>query len=191
MMKKIAGILSLLLLCLLPIAEAAGGSVTGTTHTKGTERAMQIRSDEMLSTGTVSWDVAAPKNKKPQQRADVWLILTTFDFQSLSDAALDALYTKQEIPAGAPIYCTHADAKGAYRFEEVPPGTYYLMTLDPFGKPFDEGIAEREAREALFSRLPRLEEFEFRLVGIRNCLVQKIEVRDGKETHVKLAAVWL
>lgn len=191
MMKKIAGILSLLLLCLLPIAEAAGGSVTGTTHTKGTERAMQIRSDEMLSTGTVSWDVAAPKNKKPQQRADVWLILTTFDFQSLSDAALDALYTKQEIPAGAPIYCTHADAKGAYRFEEVPPGTYYLMTLDPFGKPFDEGIAEREAREALFSRLPRLEEFEFRLVGIRNCLVQKIEVRDGKETHVKLAAVRL
>lgn len=191
-MKKICLLAALLLALSAPAAQAAqGGSVTGTTHTKGTERAMQIRSDEMLSTGTVSWDVAAPKNKKPQQRADVWLILTTFDFQSLSDAALDALYTKQEIPAGAPIYCTHADAKGAYRFEEVPPGTYYLMTLDPFGKPFDEGIAEREAREALFSRLPRLEEFEFRLVGIRNCLVQKIEVRDGKETHVKLAAVRL
>ena len=69
-MKKICLLAALLLALSAPAAQAAqGGSVTGTTHTKGTERAMQIRSDEMLSTGTVSWDVAAPKNKKPQQRA--------------------------------------------------------------------------------------------------------------------------
>ena len=142
-MKKICLLAALLLALSAPAAQAAqGGSVTGTTHTKGTERAMQIRSDEMLSTGTVSWDVAAPKNKKPQQRADVWLIREDFAFSKLSDEAIDALYKRQEIPAGAPIYRTHSDAKGAYRFEEIPPGRYYLMTLDPFGKPFDEGAGE-------------------------------------------------
>lgn len=189
-MKKICLLAALLLALSAPAAQAAqGGSVTGTTHTKGTERAMQIRSDEMLSTGTVSWDVAAPKNKKPQQRADIWLIREDFAFSKLSDEAIDVLYERQEIPAGAPIYRTHSDAKGAYRFEEIPPGRYYLMTLDPFGKPFDEGAAECAAREELFARLPRLDEFEFRLVGIRNCLVQKIEVRAGQETHIRLAAV--
>ena len=150
-MKKICLLAALLLALSAPAAQAAqGGSVTGTTHTKGTERAMQIRSDEMLSTGTVSWDVAAPKNKKPQQRADIWLIREDFAFSKLSDEAIDALYERQEIPAGAPIYRTHSDAKGAYRFEEIPPGRYYLMTLDPFGKPFDEGAAECAAREELF-----------------------------------------
>ena len=92
-MKKICLLAALLLALSAPAAQAAqGGSVTGTTHTKGTERAMQIRSDEMLSTGTVSWDVAAPKNTKPQQRADIWLIREDFAFSKLSDEAIDALY---------------------------------------------------------------------------------------------------
>lgn len=189
-MKRICLLAALLLMLAAPAVQAAqGGSVTGSTHTKGTERAMQIRSDEMLSTGTVSWDVAAPKNTKPQQRAAVWLIREDFDFRTLSLSALDAFYERQEIPAGAPVYHTRADEKGAYRFEEVPPGRYYLMTLDPFGKPFDEGAAERAAREELFARLPRLDEFAFRFIGVRSCLVQKIEVQAGRETHVKLAAV--
>ena len=97
-MKKICLLAALLLALSAPAAQAAqGGSVTGTTHTKGTERAMQIRSDEMLSTGTVSWDVAAPKNKKPQQRADIWLIREDFAFSKLSDEAIDALYERQEM----------------------------------------------------------------------------------------------
>ncbi|MDD6127503.1 MAG: hypothetical protein PUB60_05080 [Veillonellaceae bacterium] len=44
------------------IAAPLTGTVTGSTHVKGTERAMQIRSDDMLGSGTVSWDVSAPKN---------------------------------------------------------------------------------------------------------------------------------
>ena len=174
-MKKICLLAALLLALSAPAAQAVqGGSVTGSTHTKGTERAMQIRSDEMLSTGTVSWDVAAPKNTKPQQRAAVWLIREDFDFRTLSLSALDAFYERQEIPAGATDYRTRADQKGADSFEE---------------EPFDEGAAERAAREELFARLPRLDEFAFRFIGVRSCLVQKIEVQAGRETHVKLAAV--
>ncbi|MDY4415629.1 hypothetical protein, partial [Selenomonas sp.] len=63
-MKKIIALCICLLVALSTTAFAATatGTVTGSTHKKGTERAMQIRSDDALGMGSVSWDVAAPKN---------------------------------------------------------------------------------------------------------------------------------
>ena len=165
------------------------GTVTGSTHVKGTERAMQIRSDDMLGSGTVSWDVSAPKNSRPKVTAENWLISTAVDFSKIPDAAISAWYREGKIPSGAAIYFAPSDPKGAYRFADVPVGTYYLVNLDPFGKPFDEGRAEREARLELEGRLPHPDEYMLFLVGVKSCVVQKVTVEAGRETHVKLSAV--
>ena len=165
------------------------GTVTGSTHVKGTERAMQIRSDTVLGSGTVSWDVSAPKNSRPEVKAENWLISTAVDFSKIPDAAISAWYREGKIPPGAAIYFAPSDPKGAYRFADVPVGTYYLVNLDPFGKPFDEGRAEREARLELEGRLPHPDEYMLFLVGVKSCVVQKVTVEAGRETHVKLSAV--
>ena len=165
------------------------GTVTGSTHVKGTERAMQIRSDTVLGSGTVSWDVSAPKNSRPEVKAENWLISTAVDFSKIPDAAISAWYREGKIPPGAAIYLAPSDPKGAYRFADVPVGTYYLVNLDPFGKPFDEGRAEREARLELEGRLPHPDEYMLFLVGVKSCVVQKVTVEAGRETHVKLSAV--
>ncbi len=165
------------------------GTVTGSTHVKGTERAMQIRSDDVLGSGTVSWDVSAPKNSRPKVTAENWLISTAVDFSKIPDAAISAWYREGKIPPGAEIYFAPSDQKGAYRFADVPVGTYYLVNLDPFGKPFDEGRAEREARLELEDRLPHPDEYMLFLVGVKSCVVQKVTVEAGRETHVKLSAV--
>ena len=191
-MKKILFICLLAaLLALAGVASAAAGTgtVTGSTHTHGTERAMKITSDQSLSTGGVSWDITAPKNTRPSLRADIYLIGRQTDFAALPDAELMAWYQQGKVPADAQIYYAQADDKGAYRFSDVPAGDYYLLTLDPYGKEFDEGPIEREAKEELFAKLPHEVEFELYLVGVRTCLVQKIQVAPGEETHVKLAAV--
>lgn len=191
MKKVLSCLLVSFLLCFAGnvFAAVATGTVTGSSHTKGTERAMQIRSDEALGTGTVSWDVSAPKNSKPKVTAENWLISTAVDFRKIPDAAISAWYREGKVPAGAPIYYAPSDPTGAYRFADVPVGTYYLVNLDPFGKPFDEGRAEREARLELEGRLPHPDEYMLFLVGVKSCVVQKVTVEAGRETHVKLSAV--
>lgn len=192
-MKKIGWLVACLLLLLSTAAFAAPetGTVTGSTHTKSTERAMQIRSDEALGMGSVSWDIGAPKDKKPKVTATNWLISTSVDFKKIPDAAISAWYREGTVPPDAPIYFAASDPAGAYRFEGVPAGTYYLMNLDPFGKPFDEGQKEKDVRLELEERLPHPDEFYLFFVGVKNCLVQKVTVEAGKETHVKLSAVRL
>ena len=152
---------------------------------------MQIRSDDALGMGSVSWDVAAPKNSKPKVTATNWLISTSVDFSKISDAAISGWYRENLVPPGAAIYFAASDHEGAYRFEDIPVGTYYLMNLDPFGKPFDEGRIEKEARLELEAKLPHPDEFYLFFVGVKNCLVQKVTVEAGKETHIKLSAVRL
>ena len=190
-MKKVFSLLMCLWFCASSAAFAAPptGTVTGSTHTKGTERAMRIRSDDVLGSGTVSWDVSAPKNSRPKVTAENWLISTTVDFSKIPDAAISAWYREGKVPPGAPIYSAPSEQSGAYRFEDVPVGVYYLVNLDPFGKPFDEGRAEREARLELEGRLPHPDEFYLFFVGVKSCIVQKVTVEAGEETHVKLSAV--
>lgn len=191
MKKMLFLLLCFFVVCATAVAATPTGTVTGSTHTKGTERAMQIRSDEALGMGSVSWDVGAPKNSKPKITAENWLISTSVDFQKIPDATISAWYRDGIVPPGAPIYLAKSDPTGAYRFEDVPVGTYYLVNLDPFGKPFDEGRKEREVRQELEARLPHPDEFYLFFVGVKNCLVQKVTVEAGKETHVKLSAVRL
>ena len=192
-MKKIIALCICLLVALSATAFAATatGTVTGSTHKKGTERAMQIRSDDALGMGSVSWDVAAPKNSKPKATATNWLISTSVDFSKIPDAAISGWYRENLVPPGAAIYFAASDPEGAYRFEDIPVGTYYLMNLDPFGKPFDEGRIEKETRLELEAKLPHPDEFYLFFVGVKNCLVQKVTVEAGKETHIKLSAVRL
>ena len=186
--------LALLLLYSFPVAcvQAAGtGIVTGEVHTKSSDRAMKIEGDKTLGVGGAVWDVGAAKHRFYTERADVWLISEQAELKKMPSPMVNAWYQQGKAPDYPGVYYQKTDKDAKYRFEKIPSGVYYLLTINPYGKPFDEGLKEREARAELYEKLPHPEEFELFVIGVRSSLVQKIVVHDGETTRVRLSTIKL
>ena len=178
--------ITLLLICLWALSTAiasAAGSITGNVYTPNTERGMHIAKSD--AGAGMMWDMSAPKNKKKTERAEIWLIDRNINFAALPYAAVQKWYQDGIIPANQPIYHAIADEKGKFEIKDVPASDYYVMILDPNGKEGAQNLTEKVSRDELLKKLPHTDEFELFMVGMRNCLVQKITLRDGQKLNIR------
>ncbi len=167
-------------------AAAATGSITGAVYTHGSERGMKIASNPDASAGGISWDLAAPKRKFHDKEADVWLIGRDFTYDKLSEQEIRDWYRHNAIPKDAPVYHTETDKKtGAYTFEKIPEGTYFLVILDSYGRDSAQNLTELDDKQQLMKKLPDWDSFELFNVGPRSCLVQMVTVKAGEDVHIK------
>ncbi len=168
------------------VSAAAAGSITGAVYTHGSERGMKIASAPDASAGGISWDLAAPKRKFHDKKADVWLIGKDFTYDKLSEQEIKDWYRHNMIPKDAPVYHTETDKKtGAYAFQNIPEGTYFLVILDSYGRDSAQNLTELGDKQQLMKKLPDWDSFELFNVGPRSCLVQMVTVKAGEDIHIK------
>ena len=178
-------LLTLLALCLLLTSSlaAASGAINGTVYMPNTERGMHIAKGE-AGAGMI-WDMSAPKNRKSSERAEIWLVDRSIDFAALPYAAVQKWYQEGVIPEGQPIDHTVADEQGKFDFKHVPAADYYIVILDPHGQEKNLTLTEKMSRDELLKKLPHSDEFELFMVGMRNCLVQKVTLHSGQTLNIR------
>ena len=178
-------IVMLLLFCLLLSSSltSASGTISGTVHQPNTERGMHIAQGN--AGAGMMWDMSAPKNHKNAERAEIWLIEQSINFQALPYASVQKWYQERKIPEGQPIYHMEVDEKGQFAFQDVPAADYYVMILDPNGRESSQNLTEKISRDELLRKLPHTDEFELFMVGMRSCLVQKISLKNGQSIKIR------
>ena len=93
------------------------------------------------------------------------------------------------IPQGQPIYHTVTNAEGQFEFKDIPAADYYLMILDSNAQEENQNLTEKMSRDELMKKLPHVDEFELFMVGMRTCMVQKINLKNGQ--HIKIRPSFL
>ena len=184
-MKRLIILLTLLVWCMGTVIAAAAASITGSVYPPRFENGSQMRIARGEGSGGLMWDVSASKRNKKSATAEIWLIKSDIKFDAIPSAAVQKWYQEGIIPENQPIYCTKADEKGHFTFENIPPADYYVLILDPNGKEAAQTITERTNREELWERLPNVDEFEFFTVGTRTCLVEKVNLQDGHTVKIR------
>lgn len=184
-MKRIIILLTLWAWCLGTVIAAASGNIIGSVYPTRFEDGMQLRVARGEGSGGVMWDVSAHKHKKKPATAEIWLIKSDIKFDAIPSAAVQKWYQEGIIPENQPIYCTKADEKGHFAFENIPSADYYVLILDPNGKEAAQTLAERTNREELWAKLPNVDQFEFFTVGTRTCLVEKVTLQDGHTAKIR------
>ncbi len=182
-MKRLVTLLVFCLLISISSVAAAGGTITGTVHLPNTERGMHIGRGE--GGAAMMWDMSAPKNRKRSERAEIWLIERGINFTALPYAAVQKWYQNGTIPANQPIYHAVVNEQGQFTFQDVPAAEYYVMILDPNGKEGNQNLADKMTRDELTKKLPHADEFELFMVGMRSCLVQKVNLRNGQTINIR------
>ena len=181
-MKRMISMLVLCLLLSCSTIAAAAGSISGIVNQPNSARGMQLAKGE--AGGGMIWDMSAPKNKKASNNVDVWLIERGINFTALPYDTVQKWYVDGTIPQGQPIYHTSTNEEGQFEFKDIPAADYYLMILDSNGQEQNQNLTEKMSRDELMKKLPHVDEFELFMVGMRTCLVQKINLKNGQ--HIKI-----
>ena len=177
--------ISILVLCLLLVGStiaAAAGSISGIVDSPNSARGMQLAKGE--AGAGMMWDMSAPKNHKSSTKVDIWLIERGINFTALPYETVQKWYVDGTIPQGQPIYHTVTNAEGQFEFKDIPAADYYLMILDSNAQEENQNLTEKMSRDELMKKLPHVDEFELFMVGMRTCMVQKINLKNGQ--HIKI-----
>ena len=153
------------------VLSPAAGIVTGHVSHPLSEMGLSRLGDKNTAQG-LGWDVASPNNNK--NHASVWLVSEDLPRRTLTDQEIDDWYKKGLAPKDQPIYITETDRRGAYRFENIPAGSYFAIVLDS-----QESIGEESSAslDALKKVLPAWEKFELYAVGIKGLSVERVTVK--------------
>lgn len=182
-MKRLIVLLTLCVWCLSTAIAAAAGSITGSIYPPQIQQGMKVARGE--GGGGLVWDMGAKGSGPKIPKAEILLIKSDLDFEAIPTDTIKKWYSEGILPEGQPIYRTETDAKGRFTFEAVPPAVYYVLILNPQGKEAAQTLAERTNRDELWQKLPYVDEFEFFLVGTRNCLVEKVTLLDGQTVKIR------
>ena len=184
-MKRIIILLTFLAWCLGTVIAAASGNIIGSVYPPRFEDGSQLHIARGEKSGGLLWDISASKHNKKTATAEIWLLKSDMKFDAIPAAAVQKWYQEGIIPENQPIYCTKADEKGHFAFENIPSADYYVLILDPNGKEAAQTLAERTNREELWAKLPNVDQFEFFTVGTRTCLVEKVTLQDGHTVKIR------
>ena len=182
-MKQIVNMLILCLLLSFASLAAANGTITGSVYPPSTERGMRMAVSETAA--GMMWDMSAPKKRKSSERAEVWLIERSINFNAIPYTAIQKWYQSGTIPDKQPIYHATVNDQGKFTFQDVPAADYYIMILDPHDQEINQNLSEKLSRDELLQKLPHTDEFELFMVGMRTCLVQKISLHNNQNLNIR------
>ena len=182
-MKQVVNLMILCLLLSFASMAAANGTITGTVYPPSTERGMRPAIGETAA--GMMWDMSAPKKRKSSERAEVWLIERSINFNAIPYTAIQKWYQSGTIPDKQPIYHATVNDQGKFTFQDVPAADYYIMILDPHDQEINQNLSEKLSRDELLQKLPHTDEFELFMVGMRTCLVQKISLHNNQNLKIR------